>query len=353
MYQAITSKVDVTITIPEFTIPSLSSLQNVTIPTSFESTLITLNNTLPTLADLKAKMDALLDVPFEDLKSKINSTRLDIAASFNSSILPVPPLTTLAQDHTNSLQQSLCGDLDTSLIDDTAKALHKLSNVAIGLMFFLLFAMWAVLMFWEWKKWRALKDTVEVVEQEWRREGRGVDAWRMVAIVEHPVLEKYGSRVLERVAPAPRTRGNLRWLCKCLVPRTTIADSDLGAYQAHPTCLALLFISLLGLLTRQFQILALNAIKHHAEANANSTVSASTNQLTAKLNAMAMNSSASYAIDFNNQVVAFQQRVDDEMFGEWLNTTAITLNATLVTFYSEVELGKLAYPSAVESSHLR
>jgi hypothetical protein len=119
------------------------------------------------------------------------------------------------------------------------------------------------------------------------------------------------------------------------------ADNGAGAYLAHPTCLALLFISLLGLLTLQFQILALNAIKHHAEANANSTVSASTNQLTAKLNAMAMNSSASYAIDFNNQVVAFQQRVDDEMFGEWLNTTAITLNATLVTFYSEVELGEL------------
>jgi hypothetical protein len=208
----VTSHVDVTITVPSFTIPSLTALENVTIPTSFESSLITLNKTLPTLSDLKAKMDAILDTPFEDLKVLINATRLEIAASFNSSILPVPSLNTLAADQSLSLQSSLCGDLDTSLIDDTAKALHKLSNVAIGLMFFLLFAIWAILCFLEWRKWKALRDTVETVEEEARRAGGTMDAWRMVAIVEHPMLEKYGSRVLERVAPAPHMRTNLRWL---------------------------------------------------------------------------------------------------------------------------------------------
>jgi hypothetical protein len=210
--KAVTSHVDITISVPNFDIPSLSALQNVTVPTTFESTLLTLNKTLPDLSVLKAKMDALLDVPFEDLKSLINSTRLEIASSFNQSILPVPSLNSLAQNDAHILQSSLCGDLDTSLIDDTASALHKLSNISTGLMLFLLLAVWGVLCFWEWRRWTTLKATVGAVEEEWELQDGRMDAWRMVNVVEHPMLEKYGSRVLARVAPAPRTRTNLRWL---------------------------------------------------------------------------------------------------------------------------------------------
>ena len=206
-----TKLVDVTLTVPNFTIPSLTLLENVTIPTTFESTLITLNNSLPSLSDLKAKMDSIIDTPFEMLKSEINNTRLEIAASFNSSILPIPSLTSFAATDANSLDNELCSGLDTSLIDDTANALHKLSNVAIGLMFFLLFMVWAALCFWEWNRWRTMQSTIDAVEDEWKR-NNSRDAWRMVAIVEHPVLEKYGSRILERLTPATRTRTNIRWL---------------------------------------------------------------------------------------------------------------------------------------------
>jgi len=203
----------VTLTVPQFSIPSLTALRNVTIPTTFESNLITLNNTLPDLRDLKAKLDAIVDTPFEMLKTQINDTRLEMAASFNSSILPVPPLSSLAASNAQDLSNELCSNLDASLIDDTAKALQKLSIVAIGLMLFLLFAVWAALCIWEWRRWKALKDTVDEVEVELQREGMK-DPWRMVAIVEHPVLERYGSAGLTMLAPAKRTRTNLRWLRK-------------------------------------------------------------------------------------------------------------------------------------------
>jgi hypothetical protein len=212
----LTSKINIDISVPEFSIPSLSALENVTVSTGFEDSLIKLNMTLPTLAELKEKLDELISVPFEALKKEINETRLEMAASFNLSILPVPALSSLSASKADELNQELCSDLDTSLIDDTAKALHKLSNVAIGLMFLLLFLVWGAMVFWEWRRWRALKDSVDMIEDEWKQDG-SKDAWRVVAIVENPMLEKYGSPVLHRLAPNRRTRTNLRWFSKAIL----------------------------------------------------------------------------------------------------------------------------------------
>lgn len=136
-----------------------------------------------------------------------------MAASFNSSILPVPSLSFLSAYSADDLSKELCSDLDTSLIDDTAKALHRISSIAIDLMFLLLFLVWATLAIWEWRKWKLMKDTIHGIEQELHREGES-DAWRMVAIVEHPVLERYSGTFLGKIAKTPRMRTNFRWFCK-------------------------------------------------------------------------------------------------------------------------------------------
>ncbi len=117
-------------------------------------------------------------------------------------------------------------------------------------------------------------------------------------------------------------------------------DKDgIVAYLAHPTCLALLFIASLGFLSLEFQLVALNAIKEHAHENANATVAASTDSLATKLNALATDSSQQYANDFNAAIATYQNRIDNELFGTWLNTTAITLNSTLVEFYDGIQDG--------------
>lgn len=120
------------------------------------------------------------------------------------------------------------------------------------------------------------------------------------------------------------------------------------AYLSHPTCLALLFVALLGFLMLQFQIIALNAIKDHARANANSTVAATSSSLAAKMNAMAADTSADYARDFNAAIARHQQRIDDELFGKWINTTAITLNETVGEFYDGLESGASPLPWPVK-----
>jgi hypothetical protein len=52
-----------------------SALDNVTVPSTLQDSLIQLNNSLPTLADLKTKIDHLISIPFEDLKTQVNSSK--------------------------------------------------------------------------------------------------------------------------------------------------------------------------------------------------------------------------------------------------------------------------------------
>lgn len=47
------------ISIPQFSIPSLDALQNVTLPTTFQDALVSLNNSLPTLDQLKQEVENL------------------------------------------------------------------------------------------------------------------------------------------------------------------------------------------------------------------------------------------------------------------------------------------------------
>jgi hypothetical protein len=47
------------INVPQFSVPSLNALQNVTLPTDFQDALTKLNASLPTVSDLKDKVNAL------------------------------------------------------------------------------------------------------------------------------------------------------------------------------------------------------------------------------------------------------------------------------------------------------
>ena len=47
------------INVPQFSIPSLDALNNVTLPTGFEDALLQLNSSLPTLDQLRNALDAV------------------------------------------------------------------------------------------------------------------------------------------------------------------------------------------------------------------------------------------------------------------------------------------------------
>jgi hypothetical protein len=45
--------------VPQFDVPSLAALQNVTLPTDFQDALTKLNSSLPTFQDIKDKLEAM------------------------------------------------------------------------------------------------------------------------------------------------------------------------------------------------------------------------------------------------------------------------------------------------------
>lgn len=63
------------ITVPVVAQPDLSALSNVTLPSSFESALLSLNSSLPTLDALRTEVNALIETPFESLKADVNSSK--------------------------------------------------------------------------------------------------------------------------------------------------------------------------------------------------------------------------------------------------------------------------------------
>jgi hypothetical protein len=69
------------ITVPVVAQPDLSALSNVTLPSSFESALLSLNSSLPTLDELWTEVNALIETPFETLKADVNSSEWAVTES--------------------------------------------------------------------------------------------------------------------------------------------------------------------------------------------------------------------------------------------------------------------------------
>lgn len=67
--------------VPQIAQPDLAALDNVRMPTSLQDSLQRLNSTLPTLTELKKKMDAIIQGPFEELKTDVNKSEFGGALS--------------------------------------------------------------------------------------------------------------------------------------------------------------------------------------------------------------------------------------------------------------------------------
>ncbi len=285
-------------------------------------------------------MTEIIEIPFEALKKEMNATRLEMAAEFNSSLLPVPSLASLSANEAASMEKELCFRIGHELDRRYRECAQPPVQRRDRALFLLLFLVWAALMFWEWRRWKAMRDTVDAVEAEWAREGP-TDAWRVVSIVEHPVFERYGAPIIRRVTRINRTRTNIRWYCECRVHSPAVSKKvdrqcrtcrtqPAWRCSSSPRSASCRFSSSSLLSMRSSRMRGRMPIRPSRRRQ---------NQLTAKLNAMAMNSSRQYATTFNAAIAKYQDRIDNELFGSWLNTTAVVLNNTIVEFYDGIENG--------------
>lgn len=89
-------------------------------------------------------------------------------------------------------------------------------------------------------------------------------------------------------------------------------------------------------MTIWFQLAAVNALEHKATALAASSIDSLSDSMTSSLNARLATTGQEWAADVNRKINETQRMLDDELFGEWVNTTTVVLNSTVVEFYSLV-----------------
>ncbi|GLB37016.1 hypothetical protein LshimejAT787_0400670 [Lyophyllum shimeji] len=312
------------ITPPQIPVPNLDSLNNISLPSTFQDALTNLNNSLPTVAQLKNEIESIIDQPFELLKKDINDTFSTI--SFNSSVLPVPQQNLL----------TFCNDMDLSVVDDAGHDLVKAAKIGTIILILLALLLVGLNCLLEWYKWRCMKAHLEYTRQAWTSDPTivhvKVTATPSMSLTDHnlmilnadsshPLLTRIANNMSKALRLTPTQHTHLRWFFH---------------YIFHPPAAACFLIGLIGLLSIQIQLLALGPVVAKYKERSAATTADFSNTIFTAINASMYNQSASYANDVNTRVDAVQSTINDGVFG-WVNTTTTTLNNTIVTFYDDVQ----------------
>ncbi|KAH8916234.1 hypothetical protein BT69DRAFT_1228759, partial [Atractiella rhizophila] len=304
---------------PNLSIPQLSLLDNVTLPDGIQNALVDLNNSLPTLEQLKEEMNRIISIPFEALRQDINGTIRNFQVDVN--VFPVPAANKV----------TFCQDLDVSFIDNIANELIKFATISLVLILVFFFIILAFMLIKERHAYRSLVENIDTTREVWflELEGGGVketvlsrgSLFTFLESAKHPLVTKITTKWLFRWFPvlrrSPQARTNLSWFI---------------SYISHPPALAFLLIGLLGLFTIQIQLLAVGMIKDALMDKASTELDDFGAQVTQKIDNTMLGTSQEWARDINTALQNVQDDINTNMLG-FVNTTTTTMNTTLNTFY--------------------
>lgn len=313
------------ITAPQFSVPSLDGLQNVTIPNGFTQALIKLNSSIPSPEQIKEKLNAILDTPFELTKQEITSTFNNI--SFKQSVFAVPQRSTI----------SFCDQIDTSVIDDLGRDLVKMTKIGTIVIIVVIILLILGNCALEWYKWRCLQNHLEYTRQAWRTDPTvyyhpttnstptiqltNHNLLTLHGITAHPLLMRIANQISALFRLSPSQHIHIQWFF---------------SYVFHPPALACFLIGFVGLLSVQLQLFALGPIAESYRNKALSSADDFSNSIATAMNQNMLNQSAVYVAQVNSEVTGIQNTINDGVFG-WVNSTTTTLNTTLNNFYNDIQ----------------
>ncbi|GBE80733.1 hypothetical protein BKA93DRAFT_780396 [Sparassis latifolia] len=314
------------ISVPQFSIPSLTSLENVTLPSDFESALISLNNSLPTLSTLKSDLDSILDTPFELVVKEINETFANMTFTVNA--LPIPQQNTL----------TFCDNLDTSVVDDLARDIVKVAKIGTVILLVLAVLLLASNCLLEWYKWRLLKKHLQRTRDAWTSDPSVYNITVAKTSVPTVDMSDHNLMVLQADALHPHLMKIANMLARLfrMSPSQYIHLRWFFHYVFHPPALACFLIGFFGLLSVQIQIIAIRPLADKYSQQAAASVSGYTDLIATSINSSMYNQSSVYADQVNAQVDIVQSTVNDGLFG-WVNSTTTTLNDTINAFYNDLQ----------------
>lgn len=314
----IPSFLNIQLSVPTFDIPSLSGLQNVTLPTTFQDSLTKLNSTIPTLDDVRQSLDNLIEAPFNALKQELNDSFSTIR--FDKSVLPVPA----------TQQLSFCNDLDTSVVDELIHDLIKVARIGCFLLLGVAILMIIGNCFVQWYRWRSLKLTLDRVREEETTTITGAgpmmelsdrNLLSVASSIENPFASRVAYIMTRMFRLSPQKNINIRFFFN---------------YIFYAPALACFLIGFFGLISVQLQLVAIHPIQQHYSAQVATQVNSFAQTITDGVNGDMLAQSTAYANSVNAQIDTLQTSVNEGVFG-WVNGTIVPLNNTIEAFYQDIQ----------------
>lgn len=276
---------------------SLSTLDDIALPSSINTTLDSLNDKIPSFDEVQNFTENVIRLPFEEVKKLVNNSLGTY--TFDRNALPVP-----AKE-----QLSFCNDNDGinsffEGVTDLALTARKIFIVVI-----LLAAVLACIpVAWqEIRRWRQMKEHAQLVRKE------AHDPMDVVYIVSRPYTAAAGIKAASHFSNS-RRQILVRWAI---------------AYATSMPALFVLAIAIAALLSCLCQYILLKSIEK-VVPELSTEVGAYADKVVGSL----QNASVAWATDANKAINSMDADLNQKIFG-WVNTSTTAVNDTLETFVTK------------------
>ncbi|KAJ5949057.1 hypothetical protein N7454_000641 [Penicillium verhagenii] len=277
---------------------SLAELNSWSIPSSVDTSISKLNNSIPSFTTIENFTETVIKTPFEDVKKLLNSSLGSY--TFDSSVLSVPAKKSLTFcDNSDGINSFFDGVTDIAIL---ARKIFIIVCIVAAVLACIPSA------YQEIRRWRHMKERAQLVRKE------AHDPMDVVYIVSRPYTAAAGIKAASRFSNSRRQ----------IIVRWTVA------YATSLPALFVLALGLASLLACLFQWIILHEISKEVPA-----LSAEVGEYAEKVVSALQNASTEWADTANNYITNFDTEVNTDVLG-WVNTTTTAVNSTLNVFVDKV-----------------
>ncbi|KAJ5632515.1 hypothetical protein N7490_008854 [Penicillium lividum] len=277
---------------------SLSELNSWSIPSSVDTSISKLNNSIPSFSTVENFTETVIKTPFEDVKKLLNSSLGSY--SFDSSVLLVPAKKSLTFCNDNDgINSFFDGVTDVAI---TARKIFIIVCIVAAVLACVPSA------YQEIRRWRQMKERAQLVRKE------AHDPMDVVYIVSRPYTAAAGIKAASRFSNS-RRQIIVRWAV---------------AYATSMPALFVLALAIASLLACLCQWIILHEISKEVPA-----LSSEVGEYAEKVVSALQNASTEWADSANGYITNFDKEINTDVLG-WVNTTTTAVNTTLNVFVEKV-----------------
>lgn len=276
---------------------SIAALHDLEIPTSFNTELQTLNNEIPTFAEVNNLTNTALRWPFEEVKKLIANHTSNY--TFDRSLFPVPAKETL----------SFCSDNNDigKFFDGLVETAITARKVALVVLCLLATIVCVPMAYREIRSWRTMKQRAQLINTG------TYDSMDITYIVSRPYTATAGIQLANKFHTT-RRQALVRWVL---------------AYATTIPALFVLCLGLAGLFSCLCQYIILKAVEREVP-NLETEITNFADKVVDALE----DASNQWQNGTNSAILDLQKKINNDLF-HWVNISAVGLNDTLNVFVDE------------------